>query len=585
MKKNRKANPLKYGIPILVIIALSGIVPVIAGPSPPLKPYPIPYGDYSYVIEFAEYSIAKMMKKYDLPSVAISIVDDQNTILSSVKGVTKEQFGSEATPETVYRIGSISKVFTAIEIMRLYEEGLLDLDDPITRFLPGFDVKNRFNDSTPITIRHILAHRSGLPRNGNLVSWHWDSGAENVLRDLVDSVDDTYTAYPAGYRYKYSNFAFNLLGRIIEVIRGQPFFIVMQNEVFRPLGMNNTACISYMLNPQLNNAVGYYYNEESKENIAYAQYDFIKLCSGNIYSTTEDMTLFMKWLFSDEPELVLKKQTLREMFVDQYSKPEDPQTNGLGFFTYTSPGGELVVFHDGNIEGTLSSMFTLPDRKLGVFMTSNSERFGEAYQFFVMDLIDILLETKYRIKPVDKVKEHISVDTAKLSEYAGKYIFYDEIGSVKVKNNKLKGKIYGFNVGFTPISESTFQAYHWLLDVSFVTMTFFDEYAILSIAGIDTKFCPKYPEYSTIPENWSVFLGEYDTYQRKESIYTDHWGIIRNEMKIEDGVLTFARGYFHLISISETELVIMSGPHDGEIMERDPVTGYISWSHLEYRPV
>ncbi len=245
----------------------------------------------------------------------------------------------------------------------------------------------------------------------------------------------------------------------------------------------------------------------------------------------------------------------------------------------------MLVFHDGDIEGTISSMFTLPDRKLGVFMTSNSERFGEAYQFFILDLIEILLETKYRIKPVVNPEEPISVDKDKMSEYTGKYVFYDEIGSIKLKNNKLKAKIYGFNVGLKPITESSFQASHWFIDVSFISISFFAEYAIFSIAGIDTKFCPRYPEYDVIPENWSLFLGEYDTYQRIESVYTEQWGVLRNEMKITDGVLNFAGGYFILISISETELVIMAGPHEGEIMYRDPVTGYITWSHLEYRPV
>ncbi len=100
--------------------------------------------------------------------------------------------------------------------------------------------------------------------------------------------------------------------------------------------MNNTACLSSMLVPQSKTAVGYYYDVENKENVAYAQYDFIKMCSGNVYSTTEDMTQFMKWLFSDDTGPVLEKKILREMYVDQYSKPEDPQTNGLGFFTHTS---------------------------------------------------------------------------------------------------------------------------------------------------------------------------------------------------------------------------------------------------------
>ena len=113
----------------------------------------------------------------------------------------------------------MAKAFTAIETLRLVEDGLVDLDTPITAYIPDFALQSRFPNSEPITVRSILTHRSGLPRNG----CHWVDFTPNVLADLVTSLEDCYQTYPVGYRYKYSNVGFDLLGYLVEETRGNLF--------------------------------------------------------------------------------------------------------------------------------------------------------------------------------------------------------------------------------------------------------------------------------------------------------------------------------------------------------------------------
>ncbi|NHJ49452.1 MAG: beta-lactamase family protein, partial [Asgard group archaeon] len=217
-------------IPIIVIVPS-----VVMRPYPPLKPRTITQDDYTYAKDYANYKVKEVMKKIDLPGISVALIDDQDIIMQNSYGYANLEENILTTPETVYRMGSVAKVFTAIEIMRLYNEGLVDLDAPITNYIPDFSIKSRFQDNTSITIRSLLTHRAGLPRNGNLPYWYFDSGY-NILRDLVASLKHSHLAFPTGYRYKYSNVAFNILGRIIELLRPNGFPYYMKNELLSDIG-------------------------------------------------------------------------------------------------------------------------------------------------------------------------------------------------------------------------------------------------------------------------------------------------------------------------------------------------------------
>jgi CubicO group peptidase (beta-lactamase class C family) len=134
--------------------------------APPRKPRSIPTGDYSYTIAYSEHRIRQLMEQRHWPSLSVALIDDQETIYQNAFGWADIEAEIPARPATVYKLWSVAKVFTAIETMRLAEDGLLDLDEPITNYLPEYSIHSRFPGSATPTARDILSHRSGLPRNG-----------------------------------------------------------------------------------------------------------------------------------------------------------------------------------------------------------------------------------------------------------------------------------------------------------------------------------------------------------------------------------------------------------------------------------
>ncbi len=297
----------------------------------------------------------------------------------------------------------------------MYEEGLVGLDTPVTEYLPDFSINSRFSSSEPVTIRSILAHRSGLPRNGTLLSWYWEA-RPNVLKTVTDSLADAHQAFPVGYRYKYSNIGYDILGRIIEVIRGieppapeavsgWPYY--MSDELLIPMGMEDTAfgsdSLLYGKAPTLNVAMGYY--QEDGKNKPYNQFDIIELASGNMQSTMHDMIKFAQFLFSvgeSGKDKIISPDTLWSMFEEQYTKPRDPKTNGLTWFTDREQLDELLVFHSGTNQGFISMIALMPERKLGFIVFSNSTRFEDLQNQLAIDTLRLMLETKYGIAPLQE---------------------------------------------------------------------------------------------------------------------------------------------------------------------------------------
>ncbi len=387
----------------IVLIAIAAIVvfivvAVLWQERKPRKPAVIPLGDYSYTIEYAEYRIQQVMQQKHLPSLSVVLIDDQDTIWQEAFGVADLEANTPAEPDTVYRLWSVAKVFTALETLRLVEDGLVDLDTPITEYIPDFKLRSRFSESEPITIRSILTHRSGLPRNG----CHWVDFTPNVLADLVASLKDCYQTYPVGYRYKYSNVGFALLGYLIEEMRGERFPDYLRDEMLLPIGMDTSAFLRSYLPGNSEIAPGYEFYKEKY--YPYNQGDDKSIPSGNLYATIEDMGKFVKFIFRDgeaNGTQLLDPVTIKTMFVEQATKARDPQPMGLGWKTTRVLGSELLVWHDGGpSDGTGALMAFIPERKLGVVLIANSTTFGgDVSAPLAVEILELMLETKYGLIP------------------------------------------------------------------------------------------------------------------------------------------------------------------------------------------
>ena len=602
MPKRRKI----ISVSALILLVLVSIVTFWGWhKAPPKKPDSIPPGDYSYVVDYAEYRIHQLMKQHHLPSVAVALIDDQDTVWQEAFGLASVEKDIPATVDTVYKLWSVSKVFTAIETMRLVEEGLVDLDAPITDYLPDFSIQNRFLDSEPITIRSILAHRSGLPRNEchSVTSMPGDYA---VLGEMVESLKDCHMAFPVGYRYKYTNIGPDVLGYIIQEFRGESFSQYMKENLLTPVGMENSAFISTDIPAQKDVALGYEYYKG--EYYPYEQGDITSLPSGNLYSTIEDMSAFGKFVFRGgeaNGEQIINSETLVLMFGDQFSSQRDPQPMGLGWKKTRALGSELMVWHDGGPgEGIGSLVALLPERKLGVVLFANEVSFeGSVSVPLAIDMLERMLETKYGIfPPKDEISEPIDIDRSLLQDYVGRYIAFGQVMDVSLRGDRLKGSIQGMTFDLVPVDQTRFRLSHWLLrlgladllqlpiDLRELEIEFLEgdetgnDVMIINISDISYEVCPRYPEFTEIPALWEELTGVYELVARLPSGNIGSEIVGRDEIKLEGGVLKMPGVIGPLKPISGTEIIILGGPFAGETMVYEPGTGYIYHQWVVYKP-
>ena len=566
------------------------------------RPRSIPIGDYTYAIEYTDQLIRRTMKQLDIPSIVVALIDDQTVIWDRAYGVADLATGRAPTVDTVYKVGSITKLFTGIEIMRMYEEGLIDLDAPITTYLPDFTVRTRWPESDPITVRSILSHRSGLPRNGSLLGWYWDS-IPDVLEAQTDSLADVYQAFPVGYRYKYSNIGSEVLGRLIEVVRGVDspaeaapgaFPYYMEQALLKPLGMTDSGFGSRALLREhyaaQEAATGYYRN--NGRNVAYSQFDIIQLASANMHTTMRDMEKFVRFIFAGgetDGTRIVAGETLKMMFDVQYARPSDPQTTGLTWFTDTTQLSELVALHSGTNQGFISLLTIIPARKLGVILLSNSDEFESVHNQVAFDVLKLLLETKFGLKPPVRARPRpIAAEDEVLRSYTGTYIVNGEIIDIKMGSGGLRATYGNTTFRLEPVDETRFLLSSWFATVDDLEMTFHaadsgdTKTMILTLGDSYYITCPEYPMADEVPPLWLELEGQYQVLPRHPSVYSDSDAMGTIDIFISEGVLMTSDAKV-LLPLSETQIQIVGGIFDGEIMDLDTEARSITWQNVVYR--
>lgn len=589
----------KYTILLIffVLVIIAGTAVFFLQANSPKKPNDIPLGDYSYTVEFAQSSIEQMMRKHHLPSVAVALIDDQDTIWQETNGFANLEAEIPAETDTVYKLWSVSKAFTAIETMRLVQDGLIDLDTPITEYFPDLSIQSRFPVTEPITARKILTHRAGLPRN----ECHWIGLGPDMLADLVYSLEDCHQVYPVGEHYKYSNIGFDLLGYLIEKMRQESFPDYMRDNLLLPAGMENSAFLRSQISDDFIVAAGYEYDEGAY--YPYDQGDITSLPSGNAYASVQDLTNFVKFIFHAgivAGEQIIKPDTFELIFTTQASNDNDPQPMGLGWKTATVLGSEHLVWHDGGPDdGTGALVAFLPERKLGVVLISNSTAFGSNISVpFAIDILEVMLESKYGITgPTETKPAKIELGRTQLARYVGKYLAYGEVMEITLEEAQLKASIGGFTFNLDPISETVFQPQHWLADLGLADLLGVpvdlrqlkiefipeDKAMIISIGDINYEICPKYPGLAPTSIKLDSLVGEYALFSRlpAKKVGTEILG--QTSIQVEDGVLQMSGFVGPILPISETEIIILSGSFAGETMVFAPETGEIYHQSIVYK--
>lgn len=374
-----------------------------------------PQQKYQMTIAILESLIKSEMADKNIPGMAIAIVDNQQIVWQQGFGISNPQTKTPITNETVFRVGSVSKLFTDIAVMRLVEQGKLNLDAPITKYLPDFKPKNSFNK--PITLRQLMSHRSGLVREPPVGSY-FDS-VNSSLSDSVKSLNQTSLVYAPESRTKYSNAGIATVGYVLEKTQKQAFADYLKQNLLEPLGMNQSD-FKPSPNTSKNLSKAEMWTVFNKTFEA-PTFELGIAPAGSMYTTTGDLSRFASAIFAadDKPSTVLKKSTLEKMWTPQYAAPN--QKNGFGIgFVVNDFAGHRMVGHGGAIYGFSTQLSLLPDDKLGVVVISTKD-FSNGVTSRIAEIALKAMLAEKENKPVELPEKTSPIDADLAKKLAGRF--------------------------------------------------------------------------------------------------------------------------------------------------------------------
>ncbi len=296
------------------------------------------------------------------PAVSIAVVRGKDTLVMKGYGLASREANRAATASTVYRIGSITKQFTAAGIMREVEQGKIMLDDPITKYLPDIPTHGR-----RVTVYNLLSHTSGVHNYTDKPEWVKRWGEEMTPRQIVAFVDRDTLDFVPGTKYSYSNTGYVLLGMILEKVTGQPYAAYLQKQFFAPLGLTQTSyCADRPKDPQF--AEGY---AATSGTVKPAEYLNITqpFSAGALCSTVRDL---VKWHRALVDGRVVGARSYSLMTAADTLNNGSKINYGFGLVP-GQLGGKRMIGHSGGINGFTTYGLYMPDENLNVIVLTNSD--------------------------------------------------------------------------------------------------------------------------------------------------------------------------------------------------------------------
>ena len=301
------------------------------------------------------------MERQHLPGLSLVVIKNQKIVKSAGYGLANVELNVAATPETVYKIGSVSKQFIAAGIMLLVQDGKISLDDNISKFLEGTPEAWK-----PITVRHLLTHTSGIVREAP----GFDPLKIPADADVIKTAYSLPLRFTPGEKYEYCNVGYFTLAEIINKVSGKPWGDFLHERVFAPLGMNATRTTN-MTELVTNRANGYVWRNGKLQN---ASILFAVRPSGAFLSTVVDLA---KWDAALNAGKLLQQSTLDQMWTPV--KLNNGKTHPYGFGWELEPVvGHKQVNHGGSLPGFRAQLARFVDDKVTVVVLTNGDNANAA---------------------------------------------------------------------------------------------------------------------------------------------------------------------------------------------------------------
>jgi CubicO group peptidase (beta-lactamase class C family) len=438
-------------------LAIAGTVILISACSvAPPRPESVVRNDYESFKPYVEQLIRHEMDANAITGLSIALVDDQRIVWAKGFGYADKENNKPASAETLYLVGSISKLFTATAAMQLAEQKKLDIDRPLKDALPEFSIRSRFADSAPITPRNLMTHHSGLPRD---FSTGMFTKTPEPFTELVRHIRTTDAFYPPNHVFSYSNVGITLLGHAIQNASGMPFADYMQRSVLTPLGMNTA---SFGIGVAKSDLMAKAY----RKGALVEEPALRDVPAGGLSASVVDISRFLSMVFADGragTTQVLKPESLREMLKAQNTDvPLDLNFHqGLGWMLSTLGASTIenagpVAHHAGAMINYRGQLYALPEHKLGVIVLASSASAGRAIDHVATEALGLALEAKTGIKQ----PKHAKIPAAdppwpadRLQPYVGDYT--SMIGHIRVHldGDHLRADALGRTFNLVPRSD------------------------------------------------------------------------------------------------------------------------------------
>jgi|TARA_B110000967_G_scaffold132906_1_gene135704 D-alanyl-D-alanine carboxypeptidase len=381
-------------------------------------------------------TISIFKKNQEIYSRSTGFADIKNDVLSNNK--------------TRYRIGSISKTFTAVLIMQLVEENKLNLNDKLSEYFPEIKLSNH------ITIEQLLTHRSGIYNFTDIKDY--ESWMENPITniELIDKINENKRRFKPNKKFEYSNSNYFLLSLIIEKIEGETFKKVLENKIIKPFKLSQTYCCS---NEQGNDIAKSYYKTDNFWQEATSTDLRITSGAGGVVSTANDVNKFFNLLANHK---IISEQSLDLM---SYNLKDSKYGFGLFEIDFFNKSG---YGHNGRIDGFISTTSYFPDDGISITYLNNG---------FRTDLNDVLIKVlayTFKTDYVDKNKySELNIFNKSLIQLQGNYKRKKNDFKIKLKKNILVAQIevgtVQLDFGLTPITKNRFKIDVLGVDLEFYT--------------------------------------------------------------------------------------------------------------------
>ena len=323
--------------------------------------------------------------KYDQFNGTALVADNGKVIYKKGFGLANMEWNIPNTPDTKFRLGSITKQFTATLVLQLVEQGKIKLDGKLIDYLPDY----RNDTGSKVTIHHLLSHTSGIPSYTALPNF-----AQNISRNpyTVDEFVKKYASgdleFEPGTKFAYNNSGYFLLGAIIEKVTGKPYEQVVKENIFDPAGMKDSG-YDHWGTILKKRATGYTKTSRGYDTAPYLDMS-IPYAAGSLYSTVEDLYLWDQAMYGEKILSAKSKELMTKPNLNDYAYGLFIRSATLGPNKLTVP----TVFHGGGINGFNTTMVRMPGEKRLIVLLDNAEH-GQYLQRMTLSIMSVLYDQPY----------------------------------------------------------------------------------------------------------------------------------------------------------------------------------------------